>query len=156
MRIGKLKIGIIVLVAVLTGCTGGEMFQDAIEDIPPIAANKSRIFIYRNTNPLLAFSPRLFILDGKPIADVYYGTSLYYDTTPGTHRISFNNPPQVLRITIPAGRAIYLEYYVTDGDNADNSTGIRMVPREKAERQMVNSILVDAKVRKFAGRPEQK
>ena len=97
-----------------------------------------------------------FIVDGKPIADVYYGTSFYYDTTPGTHRITFNDPPQVLRITIPAGKAIYLEYFITASDNADNSTGIRMVSQEKAEKDMVNSFLVDAKVRQLTGRPEQK
>ena len=80
----KLKIGMLVLAVVLTGCAGGELYQDVKEDIPPIGANKSRIFIYRVSNPFLAFTPRLFVLDGKPVADVFFGASFYYDTTPGT------------------------------------------------------------------------
>ena len=154
MRSGKLKIGMLVLAVVLTGCAVGDLYQDVKKDIPPIAANMSRIFIYRVNDPYLAIATRQFVLDGKPIADVLYGTSFYYDTTPGTHRIKFNNPPQTLRITIPPGQTIYLEYFTIAADNTDKSTSIRMVSRERAEREMVNTVLVEAKIRKFEERAE--
>ena len=150
----KLKIGMLVLAVVLTGCAGGQPYLDVVKDIPPIGANKSRIFIYRVSNPFLAFTPRLFVLDGKPIADVNYGTSFYYDTTPGAHRITFNKPPETLKITIPPGQTIYLEYHTNAADNTEQSTAIRMKSKEKAERDLVNTLLVEAKIRKFEERAE--
>ena len=83
----------------LSGCAFGEPFDLAIKSLPALSPEKDRIFVYRNRNVLGMAFPRTVVLDGKPTANTYTGTSLFIDTAPGDHAVTTKSQGYTLKFT---------------------------------------------------------
>lgn len=149
LKIGKMRVALVVLALALSGCAAGPRFQDAIGDIPALAAGQGRIFVYRDFNPLTAFFQRTFTLDGKDVSDIFHETSFYYDTKAGEHAVTYNTPTQSLKFTVPANGVVYLKYTIDGAANADQSTVVEVIPKAQADKEIALTMLVEAKIRVF-------
>jgi hypothetical protein len=141
------KVGMFILAVVLVGCATGEPFGTAKSKIPALKADKARIFVYRSMNPLALFKPRVFTLDGKPIADTYASTIFYHDVTPGSHDVNFNSGRDKLAINVPAGGKIYLKYSIVDDSVAIGNTAVTVIDNKIAEDELTGVHLIEAAIR---------
>jgi hypothetical protein len=141
------KIGMFILAVVLVGCATGEPYGTAKSKIPALKAGQARIFVYRDINPLAIFKPRVFILDGKPVADTFASTIFYHDVTPGSHEVNFNSGRNKLAINVPVGGKIYIKYSIVDDSIAVGNTAVIVVDNEIAEDELTGVHLIEATIR---------
>jgi hypothetical protein len=141
------KVGMFILALVLVGCATGEPYGTAKSKIPALQADKARIFVYRDINPLAIFKPRVFILDGKPIADTFASTIFYHDVTPGSHDVNFNGGRDKLAINIPAGGKIYIKYIIVDDSIAIGNTAVTVIDNKIAEDELTGVHLIETTIR---------
>jgi hypothetical protein len=102
-----IKIIIICLVVVLTGCAAsGTKYKDMMSSIPPVPADKGRIFFYRMSSVIGAAVQPSIMLDGVKVGDSRRGGFFYVDRAPGIHVVSLTTEVETKRSVNLAEREI--------------------------------------------------
>jgi Protein of unknown function (DUF2846) len=72
----------------LVACATGPTLTEISRKIPPISANESRVWFYRDASPVgSALQPTIY-LNGKPIGQSVPGGFFFVDTAPGSCVVS--------------------------------------------------------------------
>jgi hypothetical protein len=72
----------------LSACASGPSYNQVKNTFPEIAADKGRIFFYRDGSLVGGGIQPSIRLDGKVVGDSVPGTVFFRDTKPGTHDVS--------------------------------------------------------------------
>jgi hypothetical protein len=78
------------MLIILDGCIGatGPLFSEVASTLPPVAADKARIYFYRQYEPYESLSQANLYLNGGPVAVSVSGAVSYRDVTPATYTIA--------------------------------------------------------------------
>lgn len=147
MSLVKKSTAFLILVFALAGCSVGLPYNQAKQTFPKLAADKSRVFIYRAANPLAIAFPRVVIMDAKPFGDIFAGTTTYRDVTPGGHSFSFAGQKVRLNLQLRPGDVTYLRVSLDVNNEGIGDTVIKVIPRQTAEQDMHYTNMIEPKVR---------
>jgi len=97
----------------LAGCAAarGPLYPEMASTIPPLAADRARIYFYRDYEPYESLSQAYLYLNGAPIGVSVSGGFFYRDVVPATYAIAawtqkdFPNASETLALR--AGETIY-------------------------------------------------
>ena len=129
-----IKIIIICLAGVLTGCASGIKYQDLISSIPPVKPDKGRIFFYRNSSFVGAAVQPSIILDGEKIGDSRPNGFFYVDRMPGKHVVTVTTEVQNKRtFELARGEIKYVKTAVEMGAFVGHVTADVMYPETATE-----------------------
>ena len=78
------------LLLILSGCTGasGPPFAQVASTIPPLAADKARLYVYRDYEPYESLTPAAIYLNGVQTGVSVPGGVFYRDVPSGTYIIA--------------------------------------------------------------------
>jgi hypothetical protein len=78
------------LLLILAGCTGasGPPFPQVAPTIPPLAADRARLYFYREYEPYESLTPAILYLNGVQTGVSVPGGVFYRDVPPGTYLIA--------------------------------------------------------------------
>jgi Protein of unknown function (DUF2846) len=76
--------------ALLASCAGarGPLYPEMASTIPPLAADRARIYFYRDYEPYESLSQASIYLNSAPIGVSVSGGFFYRDVTPATYAIA--------------------------------------------------------------------
>lgn len=106
----------IALAAALSACAGGgeppgTRFASVAAQLPPVPADRARIFLYRDYEPYDSMQRPYITLNGQPAVISEPGGVSYRDVTPGTYVISVPySGPYVNKdktVTVGGGQTVY-------------------------------------------------
>ena len=147
MSLSKNSAAFLILAFALAGCSLGPPYNQAKPDFPKLAADKSRVFVYRAANPLALAFPRVVIMDAKPFGDSFAGTTTYRDIAPGSHVFSFAGQKTNLNVQLRPGDVTYLRVSVDLNNDGVGETIIKVVPKQSAEQDMHYTNMIEPMVR---------
>jgi hypothetical protein len=96
---GTGSIGVLFIASLLAACSAA---QSPISAVPPVAADKARIYVYRTVAP---YEPALFTtvaFNGQPVGTTAPGSAFFRDVAPGTYVVAARSfgaspfPPQTV------------------------------------------------------------
>ena len=131
----------------LAGCGQGLPYHQAKPNFPKLAADKSRVFVYRTGNVLAMMFPRVILMDGKPFGDTFAGTSTYRDVPPGKHTFSFTSGKFSLDVGLRPGTETFLHVTIHVDGEGIGDTIIEVVAKETAANDMHYTNMIEPKVR---------
>ena len=140
-------VSILLVGMVLSGCSLGLPYYQAKQNLPNLAAEKSRVFVYRTVNFLAVAFPRVVLMDEKPFGDTFAGTTTYRDVAPGAHAFSFVGQKPILNVRLRAGDVTFLQVTLFVDDKGVGDTIIKVVPKLRAEQDMHYTNMIEPKVR---------
>jgi predicted small lipoprotein YifL len=116
MRAVKIMIAAIVF-AILTGCAAtGPLYSDISASIPPVPADKGRIYFYRSDTVFGAAITSDISLDGKVVGRSERASVFYVDQTPGNCVVSTSTEVEKqLTFTLAANETRYVHTSVSMG-----------------------------------------
>jgi hypothetical protein len=101
-------------------------FGAVASQLPPIPADRARIFFYRYYQLYVSMGRPYIRLNGQPAAISEPGGVLYRDVAPGTYVISVDSrslyPDQNKTVTLAAGQVLYVRVDSVRGYNAGFDT----------------------------------
>ena len=147
MSLSKNFVAFLILTFALAGCSLGLPYSQAKPDFPKLAADKSRVFIYRAANPLAIAFPRVVMMDAKPFGDTFAGTATYRDVAPGGHGFSFAGQKSKLNVQLRPGEVIFMRVSLDVNNEGIGDTVIKVVPKQSAEQDMHYTNMIEPKVR---------
>jgi len=112
---GLRRLAALALLILVAGCAGSfpPRFQETAAQVPPVPADRARIFFYRDYEPYEGAGRPYLSLNGERIGIAEPGGAIYRDVAPGTYRVTvasygiwpFPPPPLALR----AGEVRYVK-----------------------------------------------
>jgi hypothetical protein len=137
------RLAVLCLTVAVSGCAS--MGKGA--PLPAVAAEQSRIVIYRAPSPLALSATRPAVwIDDRKLGPAFACAYRVIDTAPGTYRVSIGDTVRrSVEIALEPGETRYLHAYVSTGADlreggievADAKMAARLVPR-------LNAVAVDA------------
>lgn len=108
-------LGLALFAPLLQGCASGPAYDDVVATLPPVAAGKGRLFIYR-TDLFNGEAQPSVMMDGSRIGDSKPYGFYYVDVASGPHVISTTTEvSHSLSLDITAGTVRYVRLDGTPG-----------------------------------------
>jgi hypothetical protein len=146
------------LLLALSACAGpsGPLFPEVAGTIPPLAADRARIYFYRDYEPYESLSQASLYLNGAPVGVSVSGGFFYRDVTPATYAIAvwtqkdFPNASKALGLR--AGDTIYAKVESFrgwedgggDSNFARDTFVVMIIDPAQAQRELANMRYVHA------------
>jgi hypothetical protein len=130
----------IVALTLLSGCATGASFAETKASIPPLAADKGRIFFYRPSALGAAIQPAVK-LDGNEVGTAKSHGFFFVDVAPGSHVASTTTEvKRDLSLTLAANQTRYVRLAMSMGflvghiypELVDNAVGEKEIAECKA------------------------
>ena len=99
----------------LAGCAGpsGPTFAQVAATLPPVPADRARLYFYRDYEPYESLSEPRIYLNGAAIGASIPGGVFYRDVTPGSYLISVDTEGiywnQFKTVDLRAGQTVYVD-----------------------------------------------
>ena len=101
----------------LGACATGPTLTEISQKIPPIPADESRVWFYRDASPIGAALQLTIYLNNKPIGHSIPAGFFFVDTAPGPCVVSTSTEVERhLTFEAPAGKQSYVKTSVTFGN----------------------------------------
>lgn len=117
------------LMVLVASCASGpppHQFSSVADQLPPVPADRARIFFYRYYQLYVSMGRPYIRLNGQPVAISEPGGVLYRDVAPGTYLISVDSPglypDQNKTATVAGGQVLYVRVESVRGYNAGFDT----------------------------------
>jgi hypothetical protein len=99
----------------LSGCATGPKFTDIKATLPPVAAGKGRIFLYRPSTMGAAVQPNVK-LNGEVVGTAKPKGAFYVDREPGNYKIETSTEvTRELSLTLESGQTRYVKLNLSMG-----------------------------------------
>lgn len=152
----RLSLGLLGLT--LAACSApAPLYTDAAKDIPPVAADRARIYFYRDYEPYESLARPELYLNGAPTGVSVPGGVFYREVAPGAYDISVYSvgvlPNADKHVALKAGDTVYAKVQslhswfgaTGDGGGADPDTFVvALIDPARAKSELANMRYVRA------------
>ena len=108
-------VGVVVALS-LAGCASGPTFSTIQSTLPALAAEKGRVYFYRESSPVGAAIQPSIMMDGKAVGDSVPGGVFFVDAAPGNHEVATSTEVErKLTFTLGAGQVRYVRTNISFG-----------------------------------------
>lgn len=105
-----IRLAILSLAIVLTGCASGVKHKDMAASIPAVKADQGRVYFFRSASMFGAAIQPNIMLDGKVVGESKPGGFFYIDTAAGNHEVSTSTEVEKkLTFTLDKGEVKYVK-----------------------------------------------
>ena len=106
----------LVVATALAGCASGPKYAEVASKIPPIPANRGRIWFFRDASPIGSGIQPSVMLDGNKVGDSVPGGFFFADAAAGNHEVLLSTEvDRKLTFTLAPGEERYVKMTVSLG-----------------------------------------
>jgi hypothetical protein len=110
------KLALVALAIVLTGCASGPKHKDMASSIPTLQGDQGRIYFFRSAGMFGGGIQPSVMLDGVKVGDSQPGGFFFVDTKPGNHEVmTTSEVERKLTFTLDKGETKYVKTSVGMG-----------------------------------------